>query len=207
MKTRNKALLHSLCAVLLVATSVLGTMAYLTAEESVTNTFTVGKVSFDAESGLDEAKVDEYGDEVAGADRVKGNEYKLIPGHDYVKDPTIHIGDDSEACWIYAKVENGIADIEATSGTDMEDGGKYVTIVDQMIANGWSVVDGSIYAYKTTVSQGADVVIFNEFMVSGAASADELAANAEDTIVVTAYAIQADGFDTAADAWDEAGLE
>ena len=207
MKTRNKALLLSLCAVLLVATSVFGTMAYLTDKETVTNTFTVGNVSFDSKAGLDEADVDVYGDLIPDAERVKTNEYKLIPGHDYVKDPTIHIGDDSEACWIYAKVDNGIADIEAASGADMEDGRKYATIVEQMVANGWSIVDGSIYAYKDTVSKGADVVIFNEFMVSGAADADALAENAADTIVVTAYAIQADGFETAAEAWTAAGLE
>ena len=41
MKTRSKALLLTLCAVLLVAASVLGTMAYLTSTDEVTNTFTV----------------------------------------------------------------------------------------------------------------------------------------------------------------------
>lgn len=44
MKTRSKALLLTLCAVLLVAASVLGTMAYLTSTDEVTNTFTVGQV-------------------------------------------------------------------------------------------------------------------------------------------------------------------
>lgn len=44
MKTKSKALLLTLCAVLLVAASVLGTMAYLTSSAEVKNTFTVGKV-------------------------------------------------------------------------------------------------------------------------------------------------------------------
>lgn len=53
MKTKSKALLLTLCAVLLIAASVLGTMAYLTSTDTVTNTFTVGKV----EIKHDEAKV------------------------------------------------------------------------------------------------------------------------------------------------------
>ena len=47
MKTKSKALLLTLCAVLLVAASVLGTMAYLTSTDTVTNTFTVGNVKID----------------------------------------------------------------------------------------------------------------------------------------------------------------
>ena len=42
MKTKRKALLLSLCAVLLVAVSVMGTIAYLTSTDNVANTFTVG---------------------------------------------------------------------------------------------------------------------------------------------------------------------
>ena len=45
MKTKRKALLLSLCAVLLVVASVMGTMAYLTSSDTGTNTFTVGKVA------------------------------------------------------------------------------------------------------------------------------------------------------------------
>ena len=45
MKTRSKALLLTLCAVLLVTASVLGTMAFLTSTDEVKNTFTVGSVN------------------------------------------------------------------------------------------------------------------------------------------------------------------
>ena len=86
MKTKSKALLLTLCAVLLVAASVLGTMAYLTSTDTVTNTFTVGSVAIK----LDEAKANPDGTLVEGADRVKGNAYKLLPGHTYNKDPHGH---------------------------------------------------------------------------------------------------------------------
>ena len=94
MKTKSKALLLALCAVLLVAASVLGTMAYLTSQAEVTNTFTVGSVSIT----LDEAPVDENGEATTGT-RVTENSYKLMPGHKYDKDPTIHVAANSEDCW------------------------------------------------------------------------------------------------------------
>ena len=76
MKTKSKALLLTLCAVLLVAASVLGTMAYLTSRDQVINTFTVGSVAIE----LNEAKVNTDGSLVEGAERVKANSYKLLPG-------------------------------------------------------------------------------------------------------------------------------
>ena len=100
MKTKSKALLLTLCAVLLVAASVMGTMAYLTSNDTVTNTFTVGKVAIK----LDEAKVDDDGKAVAGADRVKANEYKLLPGLTYTKDPTVTVLDGSEESYVRMKV-------------------------------------------------------------------------------------------------------
>lgn len=100
MKTRSKALLLTLCAVLLVAASVMGTMAYLTSTDKVENTFTVGNVKIT----LDEAKVNTDGTPVEGADRVKANEYKLMPGHTYTKDPTVTVIKGSESSYIRMKV-------------------------------------------------------------------------------------------------------
>lgn len=104
-KTKTKALLMSLCAVLLVAASVLGTMAYLTDSKDVKNTFTVGNVAIK----LDEAKVDEMGNLVENqdgtlADRVTQNEYKLLPNHTYVKDPTVTVLKPSVASYVRMKV-------------------------------------------------------------------------------------------------------
>lgn len=100
MKTKSKALLLTLCAVLLVAASVLGTMAYLTSEDKVVNTFTVGKVKIT----LDEAKVDVNGVAVTPAARVEENSYKLMPGHTYTKDPTVTVLKDSEESYVRLKV-------------------------------------------------------------------------------------------------------
>ena len=100
MKTKSKALLLTLCAVLLVAASVMGTMAYLTSTDTVENTFTVGNVKIT----LDEAKVNTDGTPVEGADRVKANEYKLLPGHTYTKDPTVTVKAVSESSYVRMKV-------------------------------------------------------------------------------------------------------
>ena len=100
MKTKSKALLLTLCAVLLVAASVLGTMAYLTSTAKVENTFTIGKV----EIKLDEAKVTADGIPVEGAARVTANSYKLMPGTTYTKDPTVTVLKGSEDSYVRMKV-------------------------------------------------------------------------------------------------------
>lgn len=100
MKTKSKALLLTLCAVLLIAASVLGTMAYLTSSAEVKNTFTIGKV----EIKLDEAKVTADGIPVEGAARVTANSYKLMPGTTYTKDPTVTVKAGSEESYIRMKV-------------------------------------------------------------------------------------------------------
>ena len=96
MKTKRKALLLSLCAVLLVVASVMGTMAYLTSSDTVTNTFTVGKVQIT----LDEAAVNLDGTPIEGAARVKQNSYKLLPGHTYNKDPMVTVLKGSESSYV-----------------------------------------------------------------------------------------------------------
>lgn len=119
MKTKSKALILTLCAVLLVAASMLGTMAYLTDNKTVTNTFTVGQVKIK----LDEAKANPDGSLVENADRVKGNSYKLLPGHTYNKDPMVTVLKDSEASYIKMTVTFSNAKeldaIFAPNGADM----------------------------------------------------------------------------------------
>lgn len=124
-KTKTKALLMSLCAVLLVAASVLGTMAYLTDSKDVKNTFTVGNVSIK----LDEAKVNADGKaidkegnvvtDLAKAERVAENSYKLLPGHEYTKDPTVTVNTPSVESYVRMKVTfNKAKEIIAMCGAD-----------------------------------------------------------------------------------------
>ena len=191
MKTKSKALILALCAVLLVTASVLGTMAYLTDSKTVTNTFTVGSVAIT----LDETKVDEAGKPVDGEDPVQSNTYKLLPGHEYTKDPTIHVDPKSEDCFLFVKVENGIAAIEA-------DGSK---VASQMAAKGWAEVEGKgVYVYVGTaenasdplaVSANANIPVFEKIKIADSVNGTELASYKDKTIKVTAYAVQKDGFE------------
>lgn len=126
MKTRSKALLLTLCAVLLVTASVLGTLAFLTSTDEVKNTFTIGSVNIT----LDEAKVKTDGTPVEGAARVKANEYHLLPGHTYTKDPTVTVKDGSESSYVRLKVTfNNAADMIALC-TDPEYAGDGPTGVE-----------------------------------------------------------------------------
>ena len=71
---KKKILSLTLVVCLLAIAVVGGTLAYFTDDTGVAeNTFTVG----DVEITLDEAKVNEYGVEVPGANRVLENTYKL----------------------------------------------------------------------------------------------------------------------------------
>lgn len=212
MSKTKKILLTATCALLLVVGSVMGTMAYFTDTASVLNTFTVGKVGIT----LDEAKVDEYGTALTPAKRTSdGNAYKLIPGHTYIKDPIIHVDADSEDCWLFVKVENGIKNIEAATVA-----GGYTNIADQLTKDGcWSLVAGQsdVYAYKEKVSKGSNIATFTQFKIDGdkvvggtgvdTDTTKYLDNYARATVKVTAYAVQADGFDTSADAWTKAGLQ
>ena len=198
MKKKTKALMLVLCAVLLVTASVLGTMAYLTSTDKVVNTFTVGKVAIT----LDEAQVNPDGTPVAGAARVKGNAYHLLPGHTYTKNPTVHVQANSENSFIFVKVENGIASYEA--GT---------TIAAQIAANGWQPlkddnnVDVKNVYYKayTKSAEITDLPVFGHFTIADRANAADSWNNfsAETKVTVTAYAVQQDGFASAAAAWGE----
>lgn len=180
----------SVCLVVcLLATAIIGTtLAYFTDTKEVTNNFSSGNVTIT----LDEAPVDTDGQATAG-NRVTANEYKLYPGKEYDKDPTITVAEGSEDCYLFVKVVNGLADLEAAGDT---------TIAKQMENNGWTLVEGETNVYKQadTYSANETAVVFENFTIDTAETATTLA-NAGD-VVITAYAVQAEGFTSAQAAWD-----
>lgn len=95
MNNKHKMLLLTLCAVVLAAAAIFGTLAYLTDAEAATNTFTVGSVGLT----LDEAEVNTDGT-LKSEKRVQKNEYHLLPGHTYVKDPTATVTAGSENAYV-----------------------------------------------------------------------------------------------------------
>ena len=195
MKTKTKALLLALCGVLLIVGTVFTTVAFLTSTTDVVkNTFTVGNVTIT----LDEEDVD---DSTPDKDRDVENEYHLVPGGEYEKDPTIHVQANSEDCYLFIKVKNDIASVEDSSST----------IESQILANDWVVLsqenDGSVIYYLSEKVESSedvqDVYIFAGFKVSDDVSNETLAdlVETEPSITVVAYAIQSTGFDSAEEAW------
>lgn len=206
---KTKAILLALCAVLLVAASVMGTLAYLTSTDTVVNTFTVGKVQIK----LDEAKANADGSLVPNVDRVKANSYKLLPGHTYNKDPMVTVLKGSESSYIKMTVTfTKAAELDAIfapTGADM------TSIFVGYDSNNWiskgntedTATNTRTYEfwYKEAVAApDTDVALdalFDQIVVPGSITNTQLATIEGMTITVNAYAIQADGFATADAAW------
>lgn len=203
---KKKILVACLCVTLAVLTVAGTTLAYLTSQDKVTNTFTVGnvKITLDEKDTDNDSNVDDNVT-VNGVVRDKANAYHLMPGGSYVKDPTVHVDPVSEDSWIFVKVENGISAFEAATAKD-----GYKTIADQITANGWTEltgVTGVYYKSYTKSTTGDDLAVFQEFQISDTANdvTGWSTIGASNNIVVTAYAIQKEGFTTAAAAWAEVG--
>lgn len=163
MKKKTIALLTA--TVMLLGVVVGGTIAWLTATaDTVTNTFTVGDINIT----LDEADVNiekdgnityaEYVkdngvvDDINNADRVIQNEYKLIPGSTYSKDPTVTVLANSEPCYVYVRV----TETNNNSDDDIKDND---IIVWEFNDKNWIPVSGveNVYVYSLDGTSAAVV--------------------------------------------------
>lgn len=189
----KKFALIAVCAALLVCVTIGATVAWLTSTDKVENTFTVGKVAIT----LDETKVNSNGlPPIDPEQRVSANAYHLLPGQSYLKNPTVHVDKDSETCYVFVKVENGIAALEAAS-TDARP-----NIAAQIASNGWIALDGvpnvyyKEYTKNPVATEDTDLLVFSMFTIAD--NADTLDAwssvNTNTKVTVTAYAIQEEGF-------------
>ena len=155
------------CVIALVVGTIAGTVAYLRVQASVTNTFTYGEVII----SMDETRVDKQGTPVPNGGRNNGNEYMLMPGTTYTKDPVIHIDAKSQAMYLFLKVDNGIAGLAMTDADKEKinekreaatpEGTTYtpvITVHEQLLANGWKVYvddDDNVYQNFTTKNSNA----------------------------------------------------
>lgn len=180
----TKVFLSLLALVLVVGCAVGGTIAWLTATtEPVVNTFTYGKIKIDLAE-------------------TTGTEYKIIPGVNISKDPKVTVIGGSEACWLFVKV--------AEKGTFVTDKVTY------SIAEGWTALDATNHPgvyYREVDAVTADtnfnVLAGDETYPNGVVTVSENLTKAEvnsvaatqPTLTFTAYAVQKDGINTAAEAW------
>ena len=195
--------------VLVAAVSVLGTLAYLTSQDQVVNTFTVGKVNIT----LDEMKVTDDGKPVASAERVKANDYKLLPGLTYAKDPTVTVLKGSELS--YVKLVVTVSKASESDKLLKECETTLAAVVKGYDVANWILKSNTEdkanntrtyeFWYKEAVdASAADVkldALFDQIVVPGNITNVQLASIDGLEIDIVAYAIQADGFADADAAW------
>ena len=172
----SRAFIALLALVLVIGCVAGGTVAWLVAKtDPVVNTFTYGNI------------------DIALAEST-GTNYKIIPGTDIKKDPTVTVKGGSEACWLFVKVEQ--------TGTFVANKVTYA------IDNGWTAlpgVDGVYYREVAAVTANTDFSVLegNKITVSADLTKENIP-EANPTLKITAYAVQKAGIDSAADAWAKA---
>ena len=188
----KKILAMVLAAMLLVAVSVAGTVAYLTAvTDEVTNTFTAAGI----EIKLDEAPVDANGQKTDGT-RGKANEYRMIPGNVYDKDPTVTVvgGEDNVDVYLFVKFE------------ELNDAATYLTYTSTLNTdNGWTLVPGETDVWYREVEASADDqswVLLNpaKITVKNTVSEGNMAQAVLASLKYDAWAVQSDNL-TVEEAW------
>lgn len=213
-----KKILTLCLAALLAATAVVGgTLAYFTDTDDAVNTFTVGKVKLT----LDETDVKPDGTKDTDA-RVHENDYHLIPGHHYVKDPTVTVKAGSEPSYVRVFVKlNKLAVLKSLFGAsflpqDYVDGSWDSDFwpCTGVRENGDTVTYEFRYRDIVSAMDNLDkplLPLFTSITVPGTLTGEQLAELGGKTsdngvddsfrICITAQAIQADGFADAEAAW------
>ena len=170
----GKLVVAMLAVTLLIGCAIGGTVAWLTAKtDPVINTFT-------------------YGDINITLAETTGSNYKIIPGVDIDKNPKVTVKKDSEACWLFVKVEK--------AGTFVD--GK----VTYSIADGWTALTGQTDVYYREVSAATTDTEYyllegNKVTVSDTLTKEDIQNITNPTLTFTAYAVQKDGIADAATAW------
>ena len=176
----GKLVVAMLAVTLLIGCAIGGTVAWLTDKTTaVTNTFT-------------------YGDINITLAETTGTDYKIIPGKDINKDPKVTVKANSEACWLFVKVE--------------EKGTFVANKVTYSIADGWTKGDGTnipenvYYREVDAVTADTDFAVLegNKVTVSDTLTKEDIKnITTNPTLTFTAYAVQKDGIDTVEAAWEK----
>lgn len=184
-----RGLVLVLALALIVGVAGGATFAWLTAKtDPVVNTFTYGDINITLEENT-------------------GSDYKIIPGVDIEKDPLVTVLAKSEACWLFVKVDE-----ENWPEFADGEGENAVRKVNYDIADGWTKGDGTnnipanVYYREVDAKDAAQefpVLKDNKITVSDTLTKIDINEKLTTTpkLSITAYAIQKDGMDTAAEAW------
>lgn len=188
----KKMFIAMLALVLALGCAVGGTIAWLTANtDPVVNTFTYGDINIE----LYEHAYDAATNTLTTQTTDKVDNYKIVPGKNLPKDPTVKVVANSEACWLFVKVE----------ATGDFANGKVAYSVDTTAGN-WTALTGVSGVYYREVENSTDAQVFpvlagNKVTVSENLTKAEIANATAPTLTFTAYAVQRDGIDNVTDAW------
>lgn len=177
MKKFLKPIAILVCTVALVAGTVAATLAYLKVEtDPITNTFVAGDINITLEE-------------------TKGASFKMIPGTDIEKDPTVTVKAGSEACWLFVKLDKS------------ENFDTYLTYtIDEDVWTALPGVDGVYYRQVAAIAATADDISFSVLAGNVVTAKPEVTKTQYNnigetpTLTVTAYAIQYAGFEVTGDA-------
>lgn len=185
-----KTIMLMLSVTTLVFSIVSGTLAWLVAEtKPVVNTFTYGDINITLEeSDTNDGDGDPY-----------TNTYRMIPGKQIEKDPTVTVKKDSEDCWLFVKIEKSV------------DPAKFDDFMEFAIADGWTPLKDVEGVYFRAVDSSKDDIKFpvlkdNKVKVKDDVTKAMLNKLTEmPTLSFTAYAVQRDSeiteIDSAEKAW------
>ncbi len=211
----KRALIMAVAVLMSLSLSIYGTLAYLTDSDTVVNTFTVGNVDIT----VDETEVTPDGEPTGEDNRVESNNYHLMPGHTYVKDPTTTVHAGSEESFIRMVVTlNKLSELKGIAALGGENFAleNLVTGLDSAI---WVPVPAATvedeeantityeFRYYQTVDASAateDIVLeplFTNIVIPGEVTGDELATLADMQILINGHAIQSLSFADADAAW------
>ena len=168
----------ALTLVLAAYWAVGGTAAWLAAKsEPIASTFTFGDINIT----------------LTETDHQEGPT-KIIPGVDIPKDLRVTVQANSVDCWLFVKVEQ--------TGTFVN--GKVTYSIDDSWTKGDGAIPEGVY-YREVKGVTADEVFpvlkDDKITVSNALTKEEIQNITGPTLTFTAYAVQKEGINTAADAW------
>ena len=192
----KKKLTTVLAIVLVVALSVAGTYAYLTAQtKQVTNTFTAAGLA--SKFTLDESKATQKTDgsyTLDVNDRVQENTYSVVPKVNLAKDPTVHVTlEKNVGAYVFLAVDNNLGDGLTATIDDTQ----WTALNKTYTANG---AEWTIYYKQLAGSENPAQVDINVLAGQQIVVGDTVAENCGN-IVFNAYLTQSAGFTSALDAW------
>lgn len=193
----KKKLTTVLAIVLVVALSVAGTYAYLTAQtKQVTNTFTAAGLA--SKFTLDESKATQKTDgsyTLDVNDRVQENTYSVVPKVNLAKDPTVHVTlEKNVGAYVFLAVDNNLGDGLTATIDDTQ----WTALNKTYTANGaeWTIYYKQLAGSATPAQVDINVLAGQQIVVG-----DTVAAECGN-IVFNAYLTQSAGFTSALDAWN-----